>query len=69
MQGHLELNAGTLRTIAIGLANTTIGHTFQHLEAKSEIEQLHKELTDLRAEMSCQPDAECPNGFEENYGR
>ena len=69
MQGHPELDAGTLRTIAIGLANTAIGHTFQHLEAKTEIEQLHKELTDLRAEMSRQPDAECPEGFEENHGR
>ena len=69
MQGHPELDAGTLRTIAIGLANMAIGHTFQHLEAKSEIEQLRKELTDLRAEMSCQPDLECPDGFEENRGR
>ena len=69
MQGHPELDAGTLRTIAIGLANTAIGRTFQHLEAKSEIEQLRKELTDLRAEMSRQPDAECPEGFEENHGR
>ena len=69
MQGHPELDAGTLHTIAIGLANTAIGRTFQHLEAKSEIEQLHKELTDLRVEMSCQPDAECPTGFEENHGR
>ena len=67
MQGHPELDAGTLRTIAIGLANTAIGCTFQHLEAKSEIEQLRKELTDLRAEMSRQPDSECPNGFEENH--
>ena len=63
MQGHPELDAGTLCTIAIGLANTAIGHTFQHLEAKSEIEQLRKELTDLRAEMSRQPDSECPEGF------
>ena len=69
MQGHPELDAGTLHTIAIGLANTAIGRTFQHLEAKSEIEQLRKELTDLRAEMSRQPDAECPEGFEENHGR
>ena len=69
MQGHPELDAGTLRTIAIGLANTAIGRTFQHLEAKTEIEQLRKELTDLRAEMSRQPDAECPEGFEENHGR
>ena len=69
MQGHPELDANTLRTIAIGLANTAIGRTFQHLEAKSEIEQLRKELTDLRAEMSRQPDAECPEGFEENHGR
>ena len=69
MQGHPELDAGTLRTIAIGLANTAIGRTFQHLEAKSEIEQLRKELTDLRAEMSRQPDADCPEGFEENHGR
>ena len=69
MQGHPELDAGTLRTITIGLANTAIGRTFQHLEAKSEIEQLHKELTDLHAEMSRQPNAECPTGFEENHGR
>ena len=69
MQGHPELDAGTLRTIAIGLANTAIGRSFQHLEAKAEIEQLRKELTDLRAEMSRQPDAECPEGFEENHGR
>ena len=69
MQRHPELDAGTLRTIAIGLANTAIGHTFQHLEAKSEIEQLRKELTNLHAEMSRQPDAECPEGFEENHGR
>ena len=69
MQGHPELDATTLRTIAIGLANTAIGRTFQHLEAKSEIEQLRKELTDIRAEMSRQPDAECPEGFEENHGR
>ena len=68
MQGHPELDAGTLRTIAIGLANTAIGRTFQHLEAKSEIEQLRKELTDLRAEMSRQPGSECPEGFEENHG-
>ena len=69
MQGHPELDAGTLRTIAIGLANTAIGRTFQHLEAKSEIEQLRKELTDLHTEMSRQPDSECPDGFEENHGR
>ena len=69
MQGHPELDASTLCTIAIGLANTAIGRTFQHLEAKSKIEQLRKELTDLRAEMSRQPDAECPEGFEENHGR
>ena len=69
MQGHPELDAGTLRTIAIGLANMAIGCTFQHLEAKSEIEQLRKELTDLRVEMSRQPDSECPEGFEENHGR
>ena len=69
MQGHPDLDAGTLRTIAIGLANTAIGRTFQHLEAKSKIEQLRKELTDLHAEMSHQPDAECPEGFEENHGR
>ena len=69
IQGHPELDSSTLCTIAIGLANTAIGQTFQHLEAKSEIEQLHKELTDLRAEMSRQPDSECPDGFEENHGR
>jgi hypothetical protein len=38
MQGHPELDAGTLRTIAIGLANMAIGRTFQHLEAKTKIE-------------------------------
>ena len=64
MQGHPELDASTLCTIAIGLTNTAIGCTFQHLEAKSKIEQLHKELTDLRAQMSREPDAECPNSFE-----
>ena len=69
MQGHPELDAGTLRTIAISLTNTAIGRTFQHLEAKSEVEQLRKELTDLRAEMLHQPDSECPDGFEENHGR
>ena len=69
MQGHLELDASTLRTIAISLANMAIGRTFQHLKAKSKIEQLRKELTDLRAEMSHQPDSECPDGFEENHGR
>ena len=69
MQGHPELDAGTLHTIAIGLVNTAISRTFQHLEAKSEINQLRKELTDLRAEMSRQPDSECPEGFEENHGR
>ena len=67
MQGHPELDAGTLRTIAISLANTAIGRTFQHLEAKSEIEQLRKELTDLHAEMSRQPNSECPDGFKENH--
>ena len=45
-----------------------IGRTFQHLEAKSEIEQLRKELTDLHAQMSHEPDAECPNSFKENHG-
>ena len=69
MQGHPELDARTLRTISVGLANMAIGRTFQHLEAKSEIEQLCKELTDLCTAMSCQPDAECPDGFEENHGR
>ena len=68
MWGQPELDAGTLCTIAVGLANTAISRTFQHLEAKSEIEQLRKELTDLCAEMSRQPDVECPNGFEENHG-
>ena len=68
MQGHPELDTGMLRTIAISLANTAIGRTFQHLEAKSEIEQLRKELTDLRAKMSRQPNSECPKGFEENHG-
>ena len=67
MQGHPELDAPTLRTIAIGLANTAIGRTFQHLEAQSEIEQLRKELTDLHAQMSCKPDAECPDSFKENH--
>ena len=69
MQGHPELDASTLRTIAMGLANMAIGRTFQHLEAKKEIAQLRKELTDIRAQMSCKPNAECPNGFEENHGR
>ena len=69
MQGHPELDASMLRTIAISLTNTAISRTFQHLEAKSEIKQLRKELTNLRAEMSRQPDAECPAGFEENHGR
>ena len=69
LQAHNDLDTHTLRTIAIGLANTAIGHTFQHLKAKSEITQLHKELTDLRAEMSREPDAECPDGFKENHGR
>ena len=68
MQGHLELDAGTLHTITISLANTAIGRTFQHLEVKTEIEQLHKKLTDLHMEMSRQPDSECPDGFEENHG-
>ena len=62
MQGHPELEASTLHTITIGLANTAIGHTFQHLEAKAKIEQ-------LRTEMSRQPDSKCPDGFEENHGR
>ena len=52
MQGHPELDASTLHTIAIGLANMAIGRTFQHLEARSEIEQLCKELTNIRAQMS-----------------
>ena len=69
MQGHPELDARTLCTIAVGLANTAIGHTFQHLEAKSEIEQLCKELTNLCTQMSRQPDTECPEGFEENHGQ
>ena len=69
MQGHPELDARTFHTIAIGLANTAISRTFQHLEAKSEIKQLRKELTDLHAEMSRQPDTECPKGFEENHRR
>ena len=30
--------------------------------------QLCKELTDLQAQMSHEPDAECPDGFEENHG-
>ena len=68
MQGHPELDTSTLQTIAIGLSNTAIGRTFQHLEAKSEIEQLRKELTNLHAEMSRQPDTECPEGFQENHG-
>lgn len=69
LQGHPELDASTLRTITMGLANMAISHTFQHLESKSKIEQLHKELTDLHAQMSCKPDAECPEGFKENHGR
>ena len=69
LQGHPELDASTLRTIAMGLANMAIGHTFQHLKSKSEIKQLHKELTDLCAQMLCEPNAECPEGFEENHSR
>ena len=68
LQAHTDLDVHTLHTIAIGLANTAIGHTFQHLDLKSEVKQLRKELTDLRAQMSRQPDAECPDGFEENHG-
>ena len=68
LQACTDLNSHTLRTITIGLANTAIGRTFQHLEARSEIAQLRKELTDLRAQMSCEPDTECPEGFEENHG-
>ena len=52
----------------MGLANTAIGRTFQHLEAKDKIKQLHKELTDLCAQMSCELNAECPDSFEENHG-
>ena len=69
LQGHPELDASTLCTIAMGLANTAISHTFQHLKAKDKIKQLCKELTDLCAQMSCEPDAECPDSFEENHGR
>ena len=69
IQGHPELEARTLHTIAIGLANTAISHTFQHLKAWSEIEQLCKELTELCAQMSREPDAECPDRFEENHSR
>ena len=69
LQARTDLNSHTLRTIAIGLANTAIGRTFQHLKARSEIAQLRKELTDLRAQMSREPNAECPEGFEENHGR
>ena len=69
LQARTDLNSHTLRTIAIGLANMAIGRTFQHLEAKSEIAQLPKELTDLRAQMSHEPDTECPEGFEENHSR
>ena len=69
LQARTDLDPHTLGTIAIGLANTAIGHTFQHLEAKSEIAQLCKELMDLRAQMSRKPDAECPEGFKENHGR
>ena len=68
LQACTNLNPHTLRTIAIGLANMAIGRTFQHLKAKSEITQLRKELTDLRAQMSHEPDTECPDGFEENHG-
>ena len=45
-----------------------ISRTFQHLKAKSEITQLRKELTDLCAQMSHEPDAKCPDSFEENHG-
>ena len=68
LQAHTNLDAHTLRPIAIGLANVAIGRTFQHLDSKSEVEQLRKELTDLRAQMSREPDAECPDSFEENHG-
>lgn len=53
----------------MGLANMAIGCTFQHLESKSEIKQLQKELTDLCAQMLCEPNAECPEGFKENHSR
>jgi hypothetical protein len=68
LQAHPHLSASDLRTIAIGLTNTAMGHTFQHLEAHDEIQQLRKELTDLHAEISRKPDPECPEGFEENHG-
>jgi hypothetical protein len=71
LQACTDLDPHTLCTIAISLANTAIGHTFQHLEAKSKVAQLRnlKELTNLRAQMSCEPDVECPDGFEENHSR
>ena len=68
LQARTNLDPHTLHTIAIGLANMAIGRTFQHLEAKSKIAQLRKELTDLRAQMSREPNVECPQGFEENHG-
>ena len=68
LQARADLDSHTLRTIAIGLANTAIGYMFQHLEAKSEIAQLCKELTNLRTQMSRELDSECPEGFEENHG-
>ena len=69
LQAHTDLDSHTLRTIAIGLANMAIGHTFQHLKARSKITQLCKELTDLHAQMSREPDTECLEGFEKNHGR
>ena len=68
LQSHAELYSGTLCTIAIGLTNTAIGCTFQHLEARSEIEQFHKELMDLHVQMSCELDVKCPDSFEKSHG-
>ena len=57
LQACTNLDPHTLRTIAIGLANTAIGHTFQHLEAKSEVAQLRnlKELTNFALRCCANP--------------
>lgn len=69
LQVHPHLSASDLRTIAIRLTNTAMGHTFQHLEACDEIQQLQKELTNLHTKISRESDPECPEGFEENRSR
>ena len=69
LQSQPNIDSATLRVMAMGLANTAIGCTFQPLDAQDEIRQLCKELTDLRAAQSYEPDTECPEGYEENHGR